>query len=123
MLPVIQTGPATVAVVDPEPQGTNQPERHPGRDTSASDRAGVRGDFGLDEYDVEQRRHHARATRSVTSLAPVRHRSVPFGQGFYRFKREKIIKGCQGYVLEPVRSVEAPGQGFEYVPAASISQI
>ena len=53
MGPVVEPGAAAVAVVEVEAQRPDQPEPRPGRDARPADRAGVGGDLGLEEDDVE----------------------------------------------------------------------
>ena len=53
--PVVEAGASAAGVVQAEAEGTDEPESGAGGDAGAADGAGVGGDFGLDQDDVEAR--------------------------------------------------------------------
>lgn len=54
VLPVVESGPFPVPIIQVEPERSDQPQHRPDRHAGPPDRPDVRRDLGLIEYDVNQ---------------------------------------------------------------------
>ena len=52
VLPIVEPGPTDVAIIEQEAEGADQPKGRADRHAGSADRAGVAGDFRLDQDDV-----------------------------------------------------------------------